>query len=101
MPMSISSLAATHPCNTRWDHSQCDVLSTQSRPAQSNLKKRTPTLLRYGRRPRLLFLLWCGLSVFALSAQSQTAQEEPLPGPDSHETCQGPHGHLFGDWSGE
>ena len=26
---------------------------------------------------------------------------EPLPGPDSHETGQGPHGHLFGDWGGE
>ena len=23
------------------------------------------------------------------------------PGPDSHETGQGPHGHLFGDWGGE
>jgi carbohydrate-selective porin OprB len=39
--------------------------------------------------------------VFALSAHSQSAQQEPLPGPDSHETGQGPHGHLFGDWGGE
>ena len=36
-----------------------------------------------------------------ISAHSQTVQEEPLPGPDSHETGQGPHGHLFGDWGGE
>jgi len=27
--------------------------------------------------------------------------EETLSGPDSHETGQGPHGHLFGDWVGE
>ena len=55
----------------------------------------------YGRHLRFLFLLWCGLCVFTFSAHSQTAQEEPLPGPDSHETGQGPHGHLFGDWGGE
>jgi len=24
-----------------------------------------------------------------------------LSGPDSHETGQGPHGHLFGTWEGE
>jgi hypothetical protein len=28
-------------------------------------------------------------------------QQEPIPGPDSHETGQGPHGHLFGEWGGE
>jgi carbohydrate-selective porin OprB len=28
-------------------------------------------------------------------------QEETLSGPDSHETGQGPNGHLFGDWGGE
>lgn len=27
--------------------------------------------------------------------------EETLSGPDSHETGQGPHGHLFGQWGGE
>ena len=36
--------------------------------------------------------------VAALQAQSQ---EETLSGPDSHETGQGPHGHLLGDWGGE
>jgi porin len=55
----------------------------------------------YSRQLRLLFLLWCGLCVFAFPAHAQTAQQEPLPGPDSHETGQGPHGHLFGDWAGE
>ena len=52
---------------------------------------------RYG----LLCVLGCALCVFAFSAHSQTTQQEPLPGPDSHETGQGPHGHLFGDWGGE
>ncbi len=46
-----------------------------------------------------LLVLGCGLCVFP--AHSQTTQQEPLPGPDSHETGQGPHGHLFGDWGGE
>jgi porin len=55
----------------------------------------------YGRKLRFLFLLWCGLHVFAFPAHSQTFQEETLSGPDSHETGQGPHGHLFGDWDGE
>jgi porin len=48
-----------------------------------------------------LLVLVCGLGLFACSAHAQTTQQEPLPGPDSHETGQGPHGHLFGDWGGE
>jgi porin len=55
----------------------------------------------YSRKRRPLFLLWCSLCVSAFPAHAQTAQEEPLPGPDSHETGHGPHGHLFGDWGGE
>jgi carbohydrate-selective porin OprB len=39
--------------------------------------------------------------MFAISAFPQAAQEETLSGPDSHETGQGPHGHLFGNWDGE
>jgi carbohydrate-selective porin OprB len=39
--------------------------------------------------------------VFAASAHSQTQLEETLSGPDSHETGQGAHGHLFGDWDGK
>jgi hypothetical protein len=44
-----------------------------------------------------------GLFVFILVAplQGQATQEETLSGPDSHETGQGPHGHLFGEWGGE
>jgi len=55
----------------------------------------------YRREIRLLFLFGFSFFVFPFSAYSQTAQEEPPAGPDSHETGQGPHGHLFGDWGGE
>jgi signal transduction histidine kinase len=41
------------------------------------------------------------LCLFVARAYSQEAQEETLGGPDSHETGQGPHGHLFGEWGGE
>jgi hypothetical protein len=91
MPMSVSDSGATHPWNS----------PSEDMPAQSRLEKRPSTLPVYGRQLRLLFLLGCGLCVFAFPAHSQTAQEEPLPGPDSHETGQGPHAHLFGDWGGE
>src|SRR6202795_5218148 len=49
----------------------------------------------------VLFSLVLGVCLFALPVRSQTPQEEPVPGPDSHETGQGRHGHLFGDWGGE
>jgi len=39
--------------------------------------------------------------VCAIPAAAQTEQGETLGGPDSHETGQGPHGHLFGDWGDE
>jgi len=53
--------------------------------------------------PRILTLVSTGLFVFILVAplQGQATQEETLSGPDSHETGQGPHGHLFGGWGGE
>ncbi|HSZ60278.1 MAG TPA: carbohydrate porin, partial [Terriglobales bacterium] len=41
------------------------------------------------------------LFTFAPHGYCQDAQGETLSGPDSHETGQGPHGHLFGDWDGE
>jgi porin len=41
------------------------------------------------------------LCILAAYAYSQTGLGETLSGPDSHETGQGPHGHLFGDWGGE
>jgi len=49
----------------------------------------------------LLLLLLFDACIFAAPAYSQIAQEETLGGPDSHETGQGPHGHLFGEWAGE
>lgn len=55
----------------------------------------------YGRMIRSVFLLWSYLWVFAFSAYSQDRIGETLSGPDSHDTGQGPHGHLFGDWGGE
>jgi len=50
---------------------------------------------------KFVFLLWASWYVFTATAFSQAGQEEPPPGPDSHETGQGPHGHLFGEWGGE
>jgi porin len=53
-------------------------------------------------RARMLRNTMIGLSCFAMaaSAYSQVPQDETLSGPDSHETGQGPHGHLLGDWGG-
>jgi porin len=42
--------------------------------------------------------LWTLLVPRHLQGQRPT---ETLSGPDSHETGQGPHGHLFGEWAGE
>ncbi len=50
---------------------------------------------------KLVFLMWAALCLFAVRADAQTALGETLSGPDSHETGQGPHGHLLGDWGGE
>ena len=45
-------------------------------------------------------IVLCVLAI-AAHAQSQTiSEQETLGGPDSHETGQGPHGHLFGTWNG-
>jgi porin len=49
---------------------------------------------------KLVFLAWAALCVFADSAYCQTGLGETLSGPDSHETGQGPHGYLLGDWNG-
>jgi len=49
----------------------------------------------------VLFLLWFSICIFGAPAYSQTVQDETLSGPDSHETGQGPHGHLLGNWGGE
>jgi porin len=52
-------------------------------------------------RKVLFLLVWAAFCVFAARARSQTGLEETLSGPDSHETGQGPHGHLFGEWGGK
>ena len=49
---------------------------------------------------RWVCLISVALCMFASRAYCQDAQGETLSGPDSHETGQGPHGHLFGDWDG-
>jgi len=50
---------------------------------------------------RIASLLWSTLYAFAVPAYAQAQLDETLSGPDSHETGQGLHGHLFGDWGGE
>jgi carbohydrate-selective porin OprB len=46
-------------------------------------------------------LAWAAFFSLAARAYSQDRIGETLSGPDSHETGQSPHGHLFGDWGGE
>ena len=46
-------------------------------------------------------LLWGFFFALGVPLHSQVEPEEPTSGPDSHETGQGPHGHLFGQWDGE
>ena len=67
------------------------MIPRRARQLRSQIDK---TLLRF------LLALCCALCL-AFSAHSQEPQEEPAPGPDSHETGKGPHGHLLGDWGGE
>src|SRR5215468_10229510 len=50
---------------------------------------------------RMACLLWSALGLLALPGHPQTQMDETLGGPDSHETGQGPHVHLFGEWGGE
>jgi porin len=52
-------------------------------------------------RKVVCFLVWVAFCIFATRACSQTGLEETLSGPDSHETGQGTHGHLFGEWGGK
>lgn len=48
---------------------------------------------------KFLFPVWAMLFFLLPQPSCQTA-EETLSGPDSHETGEGPHGHLLGDWGG-
>lgn len=50
---------------------------------------------------RTAFLIYAGIFALVVPMYSQGQNEETLGGPDSHETGQGPHGHLFGEWGGE
>ena len=51
---------------------------------------------------RIVILLATGFLTLILAASSRAqVQGETLGGPDSHETGEGPHGHLFGNWIGE
>src|SRR5882757_8202178 len=51
---------------------------------------------------RMVFALFLLCSIRAIASQDlpPTSQEETLSGPDSHETGQGPYGHLLGEWGG-
>ncbi|HWZ60340.1 MAG TPA: hypothetical protein VNW46_15280, partial [Gemmatimonadaceae bacterium] len=50
---------------------------------------------------RALWLLWSIFSACVCPVSAQILEQGPVPGPDSRETGQGPHGHLFGNWGGE
>jgi len=50
---------------------------------------------------RIAFVVFSGFCALVVPLSSQGQQEETLGGPDSHETGQGPYGHLFGEWGGE
>jgi carbohydrate-selective porin OprB len=51
---------------------------------------------------RILVLFCSGCFLIHVgTVYAQVTQEETLSGPDSHETVQGPRGHLLGDWGGE
>src|SRR5215468_6872275 len=50
---------------------------------------------------RIICLFCSVVCVLAIPAFAQTTLDETLSGPDSHETGQGPHGHLLGDWGSE
>jgi porin len=50
---------------------------------------------------RIAFVVFSGFCALVVPLSSPGQQEETLGGPDSHETGQGPHGHLFGEWGGE
>jgi carbohydrate-selective porin OprB len=47
-----------------------------------------------------LLVAFFGACICMVPLAAQTQEEETLGGPDSHETGQGPHGHLFGEWAG-
>jgi porin len=90
--MMISSATTCHSAN--------DLIAKSASPSPFDHVRQRRFCIR-GRQLRSLFALWCALCGFAFQANSQILQEETLSGPDSHETGQGPHAHLFGTWGGE
>jgi carbohydrate-selective porin OprB len=54
-----------------------------------------------GLTSKLVLVVWAAFFIFAARAHCQTDLGETLSGPDSHETGQGPHGHLLGEWDGK
>ncbi|HZW94127.1 MAG TPA: carbohydrate porin [Candidatus Eremiobacteraceae bacterium] len=55
----------------------------------------------YARKLQISILVCAGFSALVVPVHLQSQQpEETLSGPDSHETGQGPHGHLFGERGG-
>jgi porin len=53
------------------------------------------------RTSKLVLVVWAAFCLFTARAHCQTGLGETLSGPDSHETGQGPHGHLLGEWNGK
>jgi porin len=54
------------------------------------------------RAPRIALLVSFGFCALIMPVYLHGQKPEvTLSGPDSHETGQGPHGHLFGEWNGE
>ncbi len=94
------ALATSGSTTQRGDNDTC---ARAIQLLNSNPGGQLPSPERGIQKPRksFAFLLWCGLCFFVFPVQAQTQQDETLSGPDSHETGQGPHGHLFGDWGGE
>jgi carbohydrate-selective porin OprB len=117
-PRAVTHNSSNHLFNIRFQYSfpgsrKCSMHTAASarrdlgwpgrdvRDLMSWALKKAITLVDYARMLRIAFLVWSGFCALAVQAYSQEQQEEPVPGPDSHETGQGPHGHLFGDWGGE
>ena len=94
------ALATSRSTTQRGDNDTC---ARAIQLLNSNPGGQLPSPERGIQKPRksFAFLLWCGLCFFVFPVQAQTQQDETLSGPDSHETGQGPHGHLFGEWGGE
>ena len=49
---------------------------------------------------RFVCLVWVALHIWLLPLSRRLLRTRLSRAPDRHETGQGPHGHLFGDWGG-